>query len=301
VENRSHRKAGDALVLGTVQFGLPYGVANRQGQPDIGRVREILDLAYRSGLRVLDTAAAYGESETVLGACGTDHWSVITKVPSLDGVDDADIGPRARQSVLQSLDRLRIGALHAVLAHDRRDMVGERGRRMLEGLAPLKDDGLVGRIGVSVYRPKDLAGIDAECSQIVQAPFNVFDQSFVSFGEAAALRARGGELHVRSVFLQGLLLMAAQERPARFARWPQLFARYDEQVRDSGLDPAGFCLGFAAGQADVARCVVGVDTPQQLLQLVAAFDAGQNAAIEARDLMSDEPALIDPRTWKDEA
>lgn len=288
------------LVLGTAQFGLPYGVANRIGQPDAGLVLEILQLAQELGVQVLDTAAAYGTSESVLGECGVSGWSVITKVSSLDGFSDQKIREKARESVFRSLDRLKIEVLHAVLAHDKRDMTGERGRRLVDALESLRTAGLVERIGVSVYAPEDMAGVDPQGSEIVQAPFNVFDQRFVVSGQAAALRARGAELHARSVFLQGLLVMAPQARPAQFRPWSADFARYDERVRDSGLDPVSFCLGFASCHADIARCVVGVESPEQLSQLVAALAAGQETAVEAADLMSHEPDLTDPRRWKAE-
>jgi len=298
VENRPVPRSIDTIVLGAVQFGLPYGIANSQGKPDIGRVREILDLAYHLGIRLLDTAAAYGDSEAVLGSCGMDRWSVITKVPSFKGTDDSDIGDAAHDVVLRSLDRLGADSLHAILAHDRRDAAGDRGRRLRDALSPLVASGHIGKIGVSVYGPEDMDGIDAGNAQIVQAPLNVFDQRFITSGAASRLSATGGELHVRSVFLQGLLLMPAQERPARFAPWAEALARFDGHVEASSLDPAAYCLGFAASQAAVRRCVVGVDTPQQLSQLVTAFEAGQRAGQNANDLRSGDPGLIDPRQWE---
>ncbi len=289
----------EKLVLGTVQFGLDYGVANRQGKPDIGRVREILDLAYNLGIRVLDTAVAYGKSEAVLGSCNMDRWSVITKLPSFKAMGDADIGNRARETVLRSLDLLGVETLQALLAHDCRDMIGGRGRCLRDALEPLIDTGRIGKLGVSVYAPKDMEGIDAANARVVQAPLNVLDQRFVASGASAWLCAAGGELHVRSVFLQGLLLMPAWERPARFAAWTRELARFDEQVQASGLDPAAFCLGYAASQADVRRCVIGVETAQQLSHLVAAFKAGQHANFDTHNLRSDDPELIDPRRWED--
>lgn len=286
------------IVLGTVQFGIPYGVANRLGKPDIGRVREILECAYQLGIRVLDTAIAYGDSEGALGSCGMDRWSVITKVPSLREVDDYRIGDVAHDAVLRSLDRLGADRLHAVLAHDRRDAAGDRGRRLHDALSALVASGHIGRIGVSVYGPEDMKGIDAGNARIVQAPLNVLDQRFITSGAAARLSAAGGELHVRSVFLQGLLLMPANERPASFAPWSKELARFDCEVEASGLDPAAYCLGFAAGQAAVSRCVLGVETARQLSQLVAAFEAGQRAGHRAHSLKSDALGLIDPRNWE---
>jgi len=286
-------------VLGTAQFGLPYGIANRRGKPDIGQVREILEYAHHLGIRSLDTAAAYGESEAVLGVCGMDRWSVITKVPSFQGVEDAKLGSKAREAVLRSLDLLKVEALNAVLAHDHRDMIGDRGRRLRDALEPLLEAERVDKIGISAYAPENVESIEPANAQVVQAPLNVLDQRFVASGAAARLSAAGGELHVRSAFLQGLLLMQATERPARFAAWARELSLFDEHVHASGLDPAAFCLGYVAGQADVQRCVVGVETIQQLSHLVTAFEAGQLASFNTQDLRSDDLGLIDPRQWGD--
>tara|TARA_B100000780_G_scaffold279195_1_gene256357 strand:+ start:144 stop:1016 length:873 start_codon:yes stop_codon:yes gene_type:complete len=283
----------EMLVLGTAQLGMEYGVANRTGTPDESRVAEILDQAYISGIRILDTAAAYGESENALGRAGISRWEVITKVPSFSELPDDRLDESVYESVLRSLDRLKTDCLFAVLAHDHRDMVGERGRRVLGALERLQAENRVQSIGVSVYTPSDLDGLEPAATQIVQAPFNVLDQRIVGSDLSA-------ELHVRSVFLQGLLLMPPHARPARFARWNGLLIRFDERIRDSGLDPVAFCLGFAAQQPAVAKCVVGLEHPDQLAGIVAAFGAGRNVVIEAEDMASYDLDLIDPRRWKDE-
>jgi len=297
LKKRKNKAIAEALVLGTVQFGLPYGIANASGKPDNGQVRAILDQAYDAGIRVLDTAAAYGESEAVLGACGTGRWDVITKVPSLQGVDDTDVADRAKDSFLRSLDLLKTNHLYAVLAHDQRDMAGERGRRVRDALQPFVADGVIGKLGASIYGPSDLESLEA--SGIVQAPFNVLDQRMASSVATSLLRTNSTELHVRSAFLQGLLLMERQKRPARFARWAADLERYDSMVAASGLSPAAFCLGFVLQKPEVACAVVGVDSARQLAELVAALEQVQGTVIEAQSLSVDDPGLIDPRMWKD--
>ncbi|WP_375175150.1 aldo/keto reductase [Pseudooceanicola sp.] len=296
-ENETTGNSYASLVLGTAQFGSAYGVANRLGEPDAGRVRDVLDFAYENGIRVLDTAAAYGKSEAVLGACGMDGWSVITKIPSLHDVANTDVGTIAREHVLRSLDRLGVASLHAVLAHDRRDMAGYRGLQLCEALADLRSSGCIGGTGVSVYAPQDMEGIDLENIQVVQAPFNVLDQRFIASGEGNKLRANGAELHVRSVFLQGLLLMEPEDRPAQFEAWQTDLARFDKAVLGSGLTRAAFCLGFAARQADITHCVVGVENAEQLSQLMEAYNLGQVSRYDASGLRVDDLNLVDPRNW----
>lgn len=288
----------DKLVLGTAQLGLAYGVANSSGQPDLGRVAEILAVAKASGIRMLDTAAAYGISEETLGCCGVGDWSVMTKVPSLSALPSDQVEHAVRKSVLDSLGRLRLSKLHAVLAHDSRDLTGARGAGMLAALQTLKSEGLVERVGASVYEPVELDHVEVAGIDIVQAPFNILDRRIIASGKAAALNAWGGALHVRSIFLQGLLLMSPDLRPSYFQRWSPHLARLDAYAVKSGLDPLALCLGFVTQQPLVARCVVGAETPMQVEQIAAACTAGQNVALNLDDLGTTDPDLIDPRHWK---
>lgn len=245
---------------------------------------------------MLDTAAAYGESEAILGACGIRHWNVITKFPSLEGVEDASVAARARVSVFRSLELLRTDRLYAVLAHDCRDMAGDRGRRICDTLQPLVLDGVIGKLGASIYEPSELGPLAS--SGIVQAPLNVFDQRMSASGVLCTLKDRNTELHVRSAFLQGLLLMDHQKRPKRFERWSWLLERYDALVAETGVTSAAFCLGFALQNSQVARAVVGVENASQLADLLAAFALSQRTVIDAQSLSSEDPGLIDPRLWQ---
>lgn len=295
------KKGVEFLVLGCAQLGLPYGVANRTGQPDVGCANEILACAFESGLRVLDTAAAYGESEVVLGRAGVSHWKVITKIPALKHIPDEKVAQAVRERTFRSLERLRLESLHAVLAHDHNDLVGDRGQRFCDALLGLQSEGLFDLCGVSVYAPGDLQDSMLESADIVQAPANVLDQRFITSGMAQKIRDRGQQFHVRSLFLQGLLLMPAADRPEYFRPWSHELERFDAHVAETGLDPLSFCLEYVARQSQVDRCVVGLERPDQIIQIVEAFKKGQEASNDVfasmENLFCDAIELIDPRYW----
>ena len=127
------------LILGTVRFGMGYGlVGDGNKKLDDSEAKEILDTAYSAGIRILDTAASYGDSEATLGRCGMDRWSVITKIPSMSQVDESQIAVQVRHAVRRSLDRLKVNRVHAVLVHDPQDLVGERGSRLFDQLRALR-------------------------------------------------------------------------------------------------------------------------------------------------------------------
>jgi len=283
------------LALGTVQFGLPYGIANRTGQVDPGVAAAILEFARGSGLDTLDTAIAYGESEQRLGEIGVSPWRIISKLPP---VPDAymDVSTWARQMVLGSLSRLGVGRLHGLLLHRAPDLLGPFGGELRDTMVSIKDEGLVENIGVSIYSPEELEAIHS-CMplDVVQAPFNVFDRRLETSGWLERLKRAGTKIHVRSVFLQGLLLMDAAVRPAKFRRWQALWDRWDAWLLRTGLTPLQACMGFVLSYPQVDRVVVGVDSVRHLLEIV---DSVSGPGVDApADLIGEDLDLLNPSRW----
>ncbi len=132
--------------------------------------------------------------------------------------------------------------------------------------------------------------------KIVQGPLNVLDQRLLHHPTTKSLQKCGGALHARSLFLQGLLLMAPRNRPARFVPWAKALERFDARVASLGTDPLALCLGFALSTPIVARLVVGVETPSQLNGIVDALKRAPCVA-ELSDLACDDPDLLEPRRW----
>jgi len=283
------------LILGTVQFGMPYGISNRGGQVALPEVRAILDRARQAGIGRLDTAVAYREAEQVLGqACARD-FCVITKLPPLPA-DCIDAGGWVEQMARQSLQRLGTGRLHSLLLHRTRDLLGERGREILARMLELQAAGLVSRLGVSIYDPEELDELGGVFEPgIVQAPFNVFDRRLETSGWLRRLADAGAEVHVRSVFLQGLLLMPASQRPAQFEPWRKLFARWDEWLQREQLSPLRACLSFALSRKDIDGVVFGVESRSQLDEVLAAAAPGAEPPAE---LSTADALLINPGRWE---
>jgi aryl-alcohol dehydrogenase-like predicted oxidoreductase len=284
------------LALGTVQFGQPYGVANTSGQVTPSVVATILDRASKAGIDTLDTAIAYGSSETCLGEAGVSSWRVITKLPTLpDGV--ANVSEWAETQVLGSLRRLKIAQLDGLLLHRPSDLVGPRGTGLVEALSAFKSRGWVRSLGISIYDPVELDMLwPVWQPEIIQAPCNVFDRRLMLSGWLARLNGQGVRIHIRSVFLQGLLLMSASRRPAWFGQWSSLLDRWVGWCDRNETSPLQAALAFARGLPSVERLVVGVDSVAQLDEILAA--AAANVALPPGDLFSEDRDLIDPSCWK---
>jgi aryl-alcohol dehydrogenase-like predicted oxidoreductase len=150
------------------------------------------------------------------------------------------------------------------------------------------------RFGVSIYSPDDLEGIiDTFEIHVVQAPLNVFDRRIL--GVTDQLSALNIEVHVRSVFLQGVLIASPQDRPHRFEPWSEHFALFDEWVRSSGLSAMACCLGFALQQPGIAKLVIGTTSAESLDEIMNSIP---NSVLEVpTHLQSSVEQLIDPRFW----
>jgi aryl-alcohol dehydrogenase-like predicted oxidoreductase len=286
------------IVLGTVQFGLTYGVANAVGQVDHKEARAILTTARASGTDMLDTAVMYGESEATLGLLGVHGWKAITKLPEMPAAV-----PHPAQWVSAqvecSLARLKIKRLHGLLLHRPAQLLGPHGMALYAALEAERDSGRVGAIGISVYGPEELEALPrAMRFDIVQAPWNVLDQRMTRSGWAQRLQAQGCEFHARSVFLQGLLLMSPEARPHYFSRWSTLFATWDSWLATTHRSPLQACLLHALSAPGIDRIVVGVDSAAHLDQIAAAASATGPAPRLPDALVINDPALLNPALWK---
>lgn len=278
------------LALGTVQFGLNYGVANQTGQVSALEVVGILETALNAGIKVLDTAISYGESEACLGRAGVEGFKVVTKLPALEGT------PNIAGMVERSLERLAVPRLHGLLLHRSSDLAGANGSWLHDALLDLKQRRLVEKIGVSIYDPRELETIlDRFEMDIVQSPYNVFDRRLVSSGWLGRLKDAGVEVHTRSTFLQGLLLMDRAQRPEKFARWNELWTRWDGWLEQAGTSAIAASLGFVCDNDAIDHVLVGVDGRTQLAEIIKALQARPPQVPDW--VASDDLDLINPVNW----
>ncbi len=283
------------LVIGTVQFGLPYGVANRSGLVVLEEAKKILAYAFSHGVEMLDTAVAYGQSENVLGEIGVSKWRVISKLPSIPtGIQR--VGEWVRNVVDESLERLGVPALYALLLHHPDQILGPNGKQLTEALLDLKRSGLIEKTGISVYSPDQLESL-LSCFKfdLVQAPLNILDTRLIDSGWAQSLSQSGVELHVRSVFLQGLLLMPPAARPKKFERWAKLWSTMDDWLEDSRQTSLQACLSYVLSVPHIDKVVIGVDSIAQLIEVIGATN-GKLKSVPKWPIEI-APELINPSCW----
>ena len=283
------------LALGSAQFGLNYGIANQAGQVLVNDAATILDCAAVAGFDTLDTAIAYGDSEERLGQIGVTHWQIVSKLPKLPD-RSLDMSAWVRASVMGSLERLKVSCLSGLLLHHPADLLGSQGHALYAAMAELKSLGVVKKIGISIYQPDELDTLLEDMAfDVVQAPFNILDRRLIDSGWLGRLRDLGVELHVRSVFMQGLLLMPGALRPAKFQRWQPLWDEWARWLSVHQLTPLEACLRYALSFNEIQRVIVGVDTPGQLKEIITA--ASGNLPPVSVGLRSTDVALLNPFNW----
>ena len=251
--------SGSRLVLGTVQFGLDYGIANTSGKPSAETVRRILTRAYECGIRKLDTAAAYGESESVLGRELAvlrllDKVKIISKVAPLPpGISESEAEKFIMDSLEKSLANLGVSQLEAVLFHREADL------RFLPILRKAQASGLIRKAGVSLD-----GGIpdDAYDCEAVQVPGNILDRRFLSFIRKA--HANGTEIYNRSVYLQGLLVMPEEKIPLPLRELVPYRRELENLAREAGIAPAELYFRYLLSIPEIDGVLTGVDTAEQL-------------------------------------
>ncbi|HTA64398.1 MAG TPA: aldo/keto reductase [Xanthomonadaceae bacterium] len=283
------------LALGTAQFGLSYGIANAGGQMTLSEGAAVLSRAREAGVRTLDTAIAYGDSERTLGSLGVADWEIITKLPTMP--DDArPVVDWVRGQLSASMSRLDTQRIHGLLLHRPAQLLAAGGRELYRALLDQRESGGVKKIGISIYGPDELDQLPASMKfDIVQAPMNILDMRMVRSGWADRLQETGCEFHARSIFLQGLLLMPPTGRPGRFDRWRSLWRTWDDWLKTTGLSALQACLLHALGTSCADKLVVGVDNVAHLSGIVSAME-GKLPPIPA-DLATDDVELLNPSLW----
>lgn len=251
----------ERLCLGTAQFGMDYGIANKRGKISKKEVFEILDYCRRKGMNTLDTASSYGESEKVIGEfteSGKCDFRIISKLPALEEFNTQTV----KDILRASLERLNREDLHAYLIHRFNDFSKYGG--LWGALEDLRKDGFVKKIGFSIYKTQELEeilekGVDFG---IIQVPYSIFDRRFE--GHFGTLKKKGIEIHVRSVFLQGLVFLEPDSLPDGLRGARHYLVRMRNLAKEHNVSVSALCLSFVLANPCVDKLIIGVDSLDQL-------------------------------------
>jgi aryl-alcohol dehydrogenase-like predicted oxidoreductase len=280
------------LVLGTVQFGLKYGINNQSGIPGDFELKEIFLKANQCGIDILDTAQGYGDAEERIGVLSGNLFKVISKFKYSESTLSF------REELLKSLRKSRTEKLYGYMAHDA-DLLIENPFWWKE-LQIAKEQGLVEKIGYSLYSVKQLESLLTKqmFPDIIQVPYNILDRRFESFlPELASMEV---EIHTRSVYLQGLLQMNPYKIPSQLVSLKPYLIRIREIAKNELLSLSELCLGFVVNNPYVNKVVIGIDNLTQLADNIHIYESVnlmQKTVPELYTIEVEDVHLLNPSTW----
>lgn len=283
------------LVLGTVQFGLDYGITNTAGEISDSSVREMLSFAEQNDIDLFDTAADYGNSQYRLGQLAPvgSNTRYVTKF-SLSS--DGSL-PTPETIFRDSMDLLKVEKLHGVLFHKLLDLSDPRFEHALNILRAGRDKGILSRIGVSIYNRADLL-LALEVFpdlDLLQLPANVLDVNLLESEEVRMLKSRGVEVHVRSVFLQGLLLTSPNQLSDFFEPLKPALVKLQKVASETGKSVLGLVLAKIRHHSSVDAVIVGATSLEELTEITSAWKS--SSEFEEFDLPEVPRQILDPRVW----
>lgn len=282
------------LGLGTAQFSAGLTGPNPRGRPLEAEVGDILTIAARSGFGVLDTAASFGQAEALVGA------NLPRPNPFRIGIKTArcDRGPDfIEQEARASLRRLSVPHADAIMVQQVGDLFGPYGEDLWKRLLRLKDEGLFKHVGISVYASDDPLGVAERFRpDIIQVPASLLDQRLLIDGTLAEIKARGIEVQLRSIFLQGILFLPPDRIPHGLKAASVRLSRIRRMIAEGRSDPLQAALGFALSRPEASSVIVGVTTAAELSAIVsAALSPPPN--LDWDDMALDVPAVLDCNRW----
>ncbi len=296
------------LTLGTVQLGMDYGVSNKIGKPDAKEAFDILDYAKNGGITALDTSSDYGDSENVIGkyirSKDSSPFTIVTKFSvDADSADELAVEKCIRKSVETSIERLGIESLDVLLSHNEEDIL-RHGDILPAILRRLKNEGLIRHAGASINTEAAIEQIvNNDVYEAVQLPFNMFDTARLNDGSIESLKNADKLVFIRSVFLQGLFFMQADNLPQgvlQYAKEPLLKLR--ELSQREGMSIAQMAVDFVITTPGVSSLVLGVASSEQVDENLKLFDKPRISEQTRHDIIklykSIKPEVMMPWKWK---
>ncbi|MGY0375131.1 aldo/keto reductase [Clostridium sp. JNZ J1-5] len=292
------------LTLGTAQFGLKYGINNHFGKPDLNKSIEMLEYAYANGIRSIDTAVAYGDSENVIGkwmeSSKHNDLYITSKIPSISNknISKDYVWQYVEEQVYLSLEKLRVDKLDNIMLHDYNDLV-KYGDIIALILIKLKDKGYTKNIGYSIY---DLESIDVLSKynfDTIQFPASIFNQRILESDKLTKLKKKNIKTFVRSAFVQGLIFINQDKLPRELYEIRNYIIELKEISNYYKLSISEIAISYLMNHESIDSIVFGVDSIKQLKEIITI--KGENSV--DREIIKNKfskipKELVDPRNWR---
>ncbi len=288
------------LGIGTVQFGTKYGISNTFSRPNYKEVNNILKLATRNNILTLDTAPEYGRSETKIGKSFSKNFRIITKTAKINSFNITNIEVNyVYKTFLNSLKNLKKRKIYAILIHDFSDLLKPGSEDLVKLIKRLKREGLVKKIGISLYDIEDTEKVlNFFKPDIIQVPCNIFDQRFIK-NKFIFTKYKNIEIHARSVFLLGLLLMDEKNIPRFFNPIKKKIRKLQLFLKKNNLTQYEGSLLFMFMQKRIKYFFIGINRSEELLQLIQTTKRiDKEKKLNFQQFAVNDSKFINPQEWQ---
>ena len=285
------------------QFGLDYGITNKNGKVSESEVSRIIDLAKSNNIQKLDTAQSYGSSEEVLGRnLGLKNdWIITSKLEPLNKkkINNSDI-IKMNKSFKETLNRLNVKSLNTFMVHRPSDFNCRKNKILLDWLISLQENNLIKNIGISIYQKTDLSEISLENIQIIQLPLSVYDQRLYLDGTIDNIHSKGIKVQARSIFLQGIILQDSKYIPKFLSsEFHTHHIKIGEYLKDINMERLELALRFIKSIKLLDSFVVGVISVEELSSIIDVcqkIELNSNL-IDFNSFSWNKKFDLDPRQW----
>ena len=283
------------IALGTANFGQKYGLTRKNINSN-KEIEKILKFSNKSIIKLIDTSDNYGSSETLLGNNNLKSFKIITKLKiSVNEKKSDNLENIVFKKIEDSLSKLNIKKLYAILLHNSDDLKGDKEHKLIKVLKKLKKKNLVSKIGVSIYDPKELDFIWPFWKpDIVQCPFNIVDKRIYESGWLNKLKRNKIKIHVRSIFLQGLLLKDKKSIPKKFKNCENIFKKLGNYCKNKNISKMQACINFIKSFKKISYVIIGFKNIDQIKKAIKYFNKNQK---KYPSLICNDAKLINPRLW----
>ena len=283
------------IILGSANFDQTYGI--KKNFVRRGEIKKLFNLALKNKIRTIDTSPLYNKSEKIIGSLNNNRFKIISKIPKPPkSIKRKNIQKWLKKNVMISLKNLKIKKFDCLLLHNANSLLSKNGGEIYKSIRNMKITGLTNKIGISIYDFNLLNKILKKFKfNLIQAPFNILDPRLVEKGWLKKLKKRKIEVHVRSIFLQGILLLKHNQLPKKLKKLNNKWIVWEKWLRKNKFSSLQACLSFVLSQRQLDGIVVGCNNTSQLNQILKSKQLKNNFSLPNLNIKNKK--LIDPREW----
>jgi hypothetical protein len=283
------------IILGSANFNQIYGITKNFIKKK--EIKRSFNLALKNNIRIIDTSPLYNKSEKIIGLLNNDKFKIISKIPKIPrNIKKKNIKKWVKLKVSNSLKNLKIKKFECLLLHNVDSLLSKNGNEIYKNIKNMKTIGLTNKIGISIYDFNILDKILKKFKfDLIQAPFNILDQRLVTTGWLKKLKKRKIKVYVRSIFLQGILLLKHNQLPEKLKKLNKNLIIWENWLKKNKFKPLQVCISFVLNQRQLDGIVVGYNNKNQLNQILKQKKMKSSFSIPNLNIRNRK--LIDPRKW----